>query len=49
MLGRDKNFQVSMMYELLNRENKISIIKLVFFIIHPLFYKSATDPLKNID
>ena len=34
MWGRDKNFQVSMMYKLLNREYKISLI--IFFFVHPL-------------
>ena len=30
MWGRDKKFQVSMMYELLNHENKISLIKVLY-------------------
>ena len=35
MWGRDKNFQVSMLYELRNCENNISLSE-VFF-THPLF------------
>ena len=35
MWGRDNNFQVSTMYELLNCENKISLTKV--FIVHPLY------------
>ena len=31
MWGRDKNFQVLMMYELLNRENKILLIKVFYY------------------
>ena len=41
MWGRDKNFQVLMMYELLNRENKISLTKV--FYCSPFSYESATQ------
>ena len=34
MWGRDKNFQVSMIFEVLNDENKILLLRL--FIVHPL-------------
>ena len=35
MWGRDKNFQVSMIFELRNCENKISLSEVFFS--HPLF------------
>ena len=34
MWGRDKNFQVLMIFELLNHKNKMSLTKV--FIAHPL-------------
>ena len=35
MWGRDKNCQVLMIFELFNRENKVSLI-IVFLFVHPL-------------
>ena len=34
MWGRDKNFQVSMLYELRNCENKISLTKVFYFTLY---------------